>query len=162
MARSGISREKIFEAASAVETRGESVTIANVRRELGDTGSFTTIHAALKDWREEHRPAAPPAISEALEAMGGALPAIVTDGVTRWNGGADQPARMIGQGRGQILGRRQVGTVVVVQQKHPAGFEIEQPCHRNQGRVQRPCQIDLVIQRLGNGVENRKLAVAPP
>jgi len=69
----GISREQVFEAARTLTDRGESVTIANVRRELGDTGSFSTIHEALRAWREEHRPEQPPAVSEALDAVGMAL-----------------------------------------------------------------------------------------
>jgi colicin import membrane protein len=69
----GITREQVFEAAQALTERGESVTIANVRRELGDTGSFSTIHEALRAWRDQHRPEQPPAISEALDAVGLAL-----------------------------------------------------------------------------------------
>jgi|GEM_PF-3073817 len=72
MAR-GITQEQIFEAAQALLSRGESVTIANVRHELGDTGSFSTIHESLRIWREGHRPDQPPAISEALDAVGGAM-----------------------------------------------------------------------------------------
>jgi colicin import membrane protein len=69
----GITREQVFEAAQALSERGESVTIANVRRELGDTGSFSTIHDALRAWRDQHRPEQPPAVSEALDAVGLAL-----------------------------------------------------------------------------------------
>ena len=69
----GITQEQIFGAAQALSSRGESVTIANVRRELGDTGSFSTIHENLRTWRERHRPDQPPAISEALDEVGGAM-----------------------------------------------------------------------------------------
>lgn len=51
MARAGVTREQVFEAAGALKARGASITIQRVRDHLGDTGSYTTISRYLDEWR---------------------------------------------------------------------------------------------------------------
>jgi len=52
MARQGISKEKIWETARALEGAGRRVTVSGIRERLG-TGSFTTIQAALAEYRDQ-------------------------------------------------------------------------------------------------------------
>lgn len=62
----GITVDKVHAAADALLQRGETPTLAAVRRELG-RGSFTTISEAMRSWRERRQrdqaspPPAPPA-----------------------------------------------------------------------------------------------------
>lgn len=51
MPRTGITEEQILSAIEALQTRGENITKNTVRRELGDTGSFSTITSYLQGWR---------------------------------------------------------------------------------------------------------------
>lgn len=53
MARKGITYDQVANAARAIKARGAEPTIAAVRVELGDEGSFTTISAHLSKWRAE-------------------------------------------------------------------------------------------------------------
>ena len=71
-----ITHEQIIETATALLARGESPTLAAVRRELGG-GSFTTISDALKTWRTEtaaqtqtETVQVPPKVQEALSQAG--------------------------------------------------------------------------------------------
>lgn len=52
MAREGITRAQVFNAADAISTAGQQPTVANVRAKLG-TGSYTTITALLREWKEQ-------------------------------------------------------------------------------------------------------------
>lgn len=52
MAREGISRAQVFDAADAISRAGQAPTVAGVRAKLG-TGSYTTITAMLRDWKEQ-------------------------------------------------------------------------------------------------------------
>ena len=53
MARKGITFDQVANAAAAIKARGSEPTIAAVRMELGDEGSFTTISQHLARWRTE-------------------------------------------------------------------------------------------------------------
>ena len=53
MPRTGVTKDQVAVAASAVCARGEAPTLANVRQELGDTGSISTIGPYLRAWKEE-------------------------------------------------------------------------------------------------------------
>lgn len=52
MAREGITRAQVFNAADAISVAGQAPTVANVRAKLG-TGSYTTITALLREWKEQ-------------------------------------------------------------------------------------------------------------
>jgi DNA repair exonuclease SbcCD ATPase subunit len=52
MARAGINEIHVFQAADRLRGQNVNPTVDNVRRELGDTGSRTTINNHLKRWRE--------------------------------------------------------------------------------------------------------------
>ena len=58
MARQGISREQVFDAAGALLDEGTSPTVQAVRERIG-SGSFTTINRHLDEWRKEHAGQAP-------------------------------------------------------------------------------------------------------
>lgn len=60
MPRKGLSNEDILKAIEAVLARREPITRTSIRHELGDTGSYTTISAVLKTWRESVANGAPP------------------------------------------------------------------------------------------------------
>jgi colicin import membrane protein len=51
MARIGITREQVFQAAEYIRDAGETPTIDRVRAQLGNTGSPNTIHKHLKLWK---------------------------------------------------------------------------------------------------------------
>lgn len=61
--------EQIHAVADAIVERGESPTLAAVRKELGG-GSFTTISEAMKSWRasRNQRPASVPEIPKTIAA----------------------------------------------------------------------------------------------
>ena len=46
-----ITKELVFAAADALAEQGQKPTMANVRKELGGKGSFTTIHEMLAEWK---------------------------------------------------------------------------------------------------------------
>lgn len=52
MAREGITQAQVFNAADAISSTGQNPTVASVRAKLG-TGSFTTITAHLRAWKEQ-------------------------------------------------------------------------------------------------------------
>lgn len=52
MAREGISKAQVFNAADAISAAGQNPTVAGVRAKIG-TGSFTTITAFLREWKEQ-------------------------------------------------------------------------------------------------------------
>ncbi len=52
MARRGITREEVFQAADSLQDQGKKVTVIIVREYLG-RGSFSTVTAALDGWRKE-------------------------------------------------------------------------------------------------------------
>lgn len=53
MARKGINFDQVANAARTIKARGQEATIAAVRVECGNEGSFTTISAHLAKWRTE-------------------------------------------------------------------------------------------------------------
>lgn len=53
MARKGVTYDQVANAARAIKARGAEPTIAAVRVELGDEGSYTTISTHLAKWRAE-------------------------------------------------------------------------------------------------------------
>lgn len=53
MARKGITFDQVANAARAIKARGQEPTIAAIRVELGDEGSYTTISTHLAKWRAE-------------------------------------------------------------------------------------------------------------
>jgi len=52
MARDGISKTQVFNAADAISAAGQAPTVASVRAKLG-TGSYTTITGMLRDWKAQ-------------------------------------------------------------------------------------------------------------
>jgi len=52
MAREGITQAQVFNAADAISAAGQNPTVASIRAKLG-TGSFTTITAHLRAWKEQ-------------------------------------------------------------------------------------------------------------
>jgi chromosome segregation ATPase len=52
MARPGVTKETIFQAAQELDDEGRSVTVTTVRDKLGK-GSYTTITDALKEWHAD-------------------------------------------------------------------------------------------------------------
>jgi hypothetical protein len=71
MARSGVTREQVFEAADALVREGQNPTVVSVRTRLGG-GSPNTITPFLGEWKalHEHKQAASvPAPPEAVEAV---------------------------------------------------------------------------------------------
>lgn len=58
MARKGITQAQVFNAADAISSTGQNPTVASVRAKLG-TGSFTTITAHLRAWKEQVVTSAP-------------------------------------------------------------------------------------------------------
>lgn len=55
VARTGITFDDVSQAAESLVARGEDITIISIRKELGDTGSMTTIQRYLAEWRSEHQ-----------------------------------------------------------------------------------------------------------
>ena len=53
MARTGISKEQVFEVATALADEGTKPSVKEVRERLG-SGSFSTISSFLAEWRDEH------------------------------------------------------------------------------------------------------------
>lgn len=54
MAREGITRTQVFEAADQISKSGTAPTVSAIRAKLG-TGSYTTITAHLRDWKTQAR-----------------------------------------------------------------------------------------------------------
>jgi DNA repair exonuclease SbcCD ATPase subunit len=53
MGRNGVTKEQVLAVAERLHAEGEKITVKRVREELGETGSYTTISAALKLWRSD-------------------------------------------------------------------------------------------------------------
>lgn len=53
MARKGITYDQVANAAAAIKGRGAEPTVAGVRIELGNEGSYSTISQHLSKWRDE-------------------------------------------------------------------------------------------------------------
>src|SRR5690606_796979 len=51
MARTGITRQQVFEAARKLKNEGTAITMQRVRDALGETGSYTTISRLLDEWK---------------------------------------------------------------------------------------------------------------
>jgi len=56
MARTGITKDQVFEVAREIRDEGGTVTIAAVRGRLGNTGSFSTYSRHLAEWRRKESP----------------------------------------------------------------------------------------------------------
>jgi chromosome segregation ATPase len=69
MARSGINRDGVQAARSAIIARGENPSIDAVRIEMGNTGSKTTIHRLMREIDAEGRDATASSIDEELTAL---------------------------------------------------------------------------------------------
>jgi len=72
MARTGISKEQVFEAASALLEEGTAATVQAVRERIG-SGSYTTVTRHLDEWRKEHAGQAPTHIPDMPEKVMGAF-----------------------------------------------------------------------------------------
>jgi chromosome segregation ATPase len=71
MARPGVTKETIFQAAQELDDEGRPVTVTTVRDKLGK-GSYTTIADALKEWhadQEKKQTADAPEIPEVLTRL---------------------------------------------------------------------------------------------
>ena len=53
MARSGITKEQVYEAAGALLEEGTVPTVQSVRERIG-SGSYSTVSSHLAQWRQEH------------------------------------------------------------------------------------------------------------
>ncbi len=76
MARNGITRDQVVEAAERLQREGRNVSVANVRALLGGTGSYTTISGHLKGWRQEREgptQAAPKELERSVVGLFGRL-----------------------------------------------------------------------------------------
>ena len=62
MARLGVTKEDVFAACAVLKERGVTVTVANVRAELG-TGSYTTLLPLIQEFHEQGKKAAAPTVS---------------------------------------------------------------------------------------------------
>lgn len=71
MARAGISEYHVFQAAERLTALGSNPTVDSVRRELGDTGSRTTINNHLRTWRDQrqHQPLSTADLSASLQTL---------------------------------------------------------------------------------------------
>ena len=69
MPRTGITEEQMAAAAIALQARNEPVTKITLRKELGDTGSYSTISAFLARWRQsqDHSEVLPTPIPEKIQ-----------------------------------------------------------------------------------------------
>ena len=70
MARQGITKEQVFNAADSLLDEGTAATVQNVRDRIG-SGSFTTISSHLAEWKDAHAgqvPANLPDIPEKVNA----------------------------------------------------------------------------------------------
>lgn len=54
MGRLGVQKEEVFQAAGELERRGVTVTVANIRQELG-TGSYSTLLPLINDYQTAKR-----------------------------------------------------------------------------------------------------------
>lgn len=52
MAREGVTRAQVFDAADAISATGQNPTVQTIRAKLG-SGSFTTITALLREWKSQ-------------------------------------------------------------------------------------------------------------
>ncbi len=71
MARTGVTREQVFEAADALTREGQGPTVVSVRTRLGG-GSPNTIAPLLAEWKslqEGRQAAAMPGVPEPVEAV---------------------------------------------------------------------------------------------
>lgn len=74
MAREGITQAQVFNAADQISSDGQQPTVAAIRTKLG-TGSYTTITAMLRAWKQASTPAdetldVPQEVTEALQRAG--------------------------------------------------------------------------------------------
>jgi chromosome segregation ATPase len=68
MARQGISKEQVFEVATALQEEGTAPTVQSVRDRIG-SGSYSTINTHLAAWRKEHVGQAPANIPDMPEKV---------------------------------------------------------------------------------------------
>ncbi len=68
MARAGISKKQVFEAASALLDEGTAPTVQTVRVRIG-SGSFSTISTHLAEWKAEHTGQVPANIPDMPEKV---------------------------------------------------------------------------------------------
>ena len=79
MARSGVTREQVFETADALVREGQNPTVVAVRTRLGG-GSPNTITPLLAEWKalnETKQAEAMPAVPEPVEAVMRPTPPVV-------------------------------------------------------------------------------------
>ena len=84
-----ITPEQIVETAETLVERGESATLAAVRRELGG-GSYTTISEALRGWRERRR--ANQERTKAVQVPAKVREALARAGVLVWTAATEEHA----------------------------------------------------------------------
>ncbi len=68
MARKGITKEQIFEAATRLQAAGLASTVQAVREQIG-SGSYSTINTHLAEWRKEHAEQISPNIPDMPEKL---------------------------------------------------------------------------------------------
>jgi chromosome segregation ATPase len=99
-----ITPEQIIETAEALAERGESPTLAAVRRELGG-GSYTTISEALKGWRERRQVSQ--ARAEAVQVPARVQEALAQAGTLVWTEATRQHAAQLAAERAALDVERQ-------------------------------------------------------
>ena len=99
-----ITPEQIIETAEALAERGESPTLAAVRRELGG-GSYTTISEALKGWRERRQVSQ--ARAEAVQVPARVQEALAQAGALVWTEATRQHAAQLAAEREALDVERQ-------------------------------------------------------
>jgi len=55
MKDNAITREQVYRAAEVLVANGKKVTNENIREQLGDCGSYSTIGPLLRDWKEDQK-----------------------------------------------------------------------------------------------------------
>ncbi len=99
-----ITPEQIIETAEALVERGESPTLAAVRRELGG-GSFTTISEALRGWRERRQ--ASQARAESVQVPARVQEALAEAGKLVWTEAIRQHAAQLAAEREALDAERE-------------------------------------------------------
>lgn len=100
MARPGVTREQVFEAAEALVLKGEAATVVAVRNHLGG-GSPNTITPHLSEWKAQHENKKPEALPPLPEPVEGAMRQVWG---AAWKGAQEQL-----EGEREALGKAREG-----------------------------------------------------
>ena len=96
--------ERIIETAEAITERGESPTLAAVRRELGG-GSYTTISEVMKEWKAKRQAAL--ALAAVVQVPTAVQEAMSQAAITVWTAATQQHAATLAAERETLKEERQ-------------------------------------------------------